>query len=264
MNMSIVRSGAKQLSKQLVKGSPVVLTGLAVGGLVTTVILAIRATPKAMEVFYEAEDRARVEFEEFNPDIEVPEQLLSTMDTLKLTWKFYIPTISVGLGTILCIIGANSIHMRRNAALASLYAVTEATLKEYQEKVLETFGKNKELKVRDDIAQDKLNRNPVEKKEVFTQDRGQTLCYDSLSGRYFMSDVDVIKRKQNEYNHQLLTEWSKSLNEFYNDLGLESINMGNNVGWTSDCLLDIHFTAKLCSDGRPCVVLDYKVEPHNI
>ena len=249
MYLESIGKGANQLRKVMTKNSPTILTGLAVGGLITTVGLAVKATPKALELI---EEEKTEEYE------------LSKLDILRITWKCYIPTAVMGLASIGCIIGANSIHLRRNAALASVYSITEATLKEYQEKVVETIGKNKEQKLRDDIAQDTLTRNPVEDRQVFVTDRGSTLCYDALSGRYFLSDVDNLKRIQNDFNHGLLSEWSKTLNELYSDIGLDPIEMGKDVGWTSDHMLDIRFTAKLCTNGKPCVVLNYIIEPCNL
>jgi len=134
-------------------------------------------------------------------------------------------------------------------------------LREYQEKVVETIGKNKEQKIHDDMAQDVLNDNPVTDHRIFVTNKGSTLCFDTLSGRYFLSDVDALKRAENTFNHQLLSEWSKSLNEFYSDIYLEPIAMGKDVGWTSDHMLELRFTAKLTNDNRPCVVIGYAMEP---
>lgn len=256
MYLDTIAKGANQIRKVAMQNSPTILTSLAVGGLITSVGLAIKATPKAMQLI---EEEKALYFDEHD---DLPK--LTKLDVLKITWKCYIPTAVMGVASIGCIIGANTINLRRNAALASVYSITEAALKEYQEKVVETIGKNKEQKIRDDIAQDTLNRNPIDNREIFVTDKGSTLCYDALSGRYFLSDVDLLKKVQNDFNHSLLTDWSKTLNEYYSDIGLEEINMGRDIGWTSDHMLELRFSAKLCSNGKPCVVINYAVEPCNL
>ena len=92
--------------------------------------------------------------------------MLKKKEIVKLTWECYIPTAAVGLSTIACIIGAHNIHLRRNAALASLYSLTESAFKEYQSKVVETIGKNKELKVRDDVVSDTMTLRRSEKSKT--------------------------------------------------------------------------------------------------
>ena len=85
---------------------------------------------------------------------------------MRLTWRYYVPTAIMGGLTIACIIGANSINLRRNAALAGAYSLTEAALKEYQAKVIETIGDKKEQAIRDDIAKDRVKEHPLGEREV--------------------------------------------------------------------------------------------------
>lgn len=259
-----VVSVATKAGKFIQTNSPTILTGFAVVGLVGTVISAVNATPKAVRLVEEERyERDKVKYY-FNQD-DVPDtddsEPLTKLEIVKLTWKEYIPTAIIGGATIACIIGAHGIHSRRNAALAALYSVSQKAYEEYQEKVKQTVGQNKEGKIRDEIAQDVLNRNPVDKLRIQRTARGDTLCFDILSGRYFFSDAEFIRQSQNEFNHQLLNEMNLCLNDFYGILGLDSIDLGEEVGWSVDKMLDIRFASKLASDGTPCLVLDYHVKP---
>ncbi|NLJ49842.1 MAG: hypothetical protein GX428_09720, partial [Candidatus Atribacteria bacterium] len=57
----------------------------------------------------------------------------------------------------------------------------------------------------------------------------------------------------------------KTLNEFYDELGLEGTELGRNMGWTTEFgLLDISFSAKLTPDNLPCIVLDYRIGPRKL
>jgi hypothetical protein len=267
---------AKNLGGMISKNSPTILTGVAVAGLVTTTILGIRATPKALSL---VDDHLWAKYEEDDPhgNMTFAEWLgtnedgyswkdranfLTRKEIFKITWRLYLPTIAVGVVTIACVIGANRISLRRNAALASLYGITEAAFKEYQSKVVETIGKNKELKVRDEISADHVKRNPPGQKEVIFTGRGEVMCYDSISGRYFKSDIEQIRRSVNELNRNLLSDMFLTLNEFYDAIGLSGTSLGDQMGWDIDKgMLEINFSTQLTEENEPCLVLNYKVEP---
>lgn len=231
-------------------------------GLLTTVAMAVTATPKAIEILdREMWDREVIGIEKYGSPI----QPLTKKEIISLTWKCYIPTVLMGAATIGCIIGANSIHLRRNAALVSLYSIAESTLKEYQAKVIETLGEKKEQLIKEEILQDRVTNNPPKENQIIITGNGNTLCYDSLSGRYFKSDIEKIRRIQNDFNRSLISEMYKTLNEFYDELGLEETELGRNMGWTTEFgLLDISFSAKLTPDNLPCIVLDYRIGPRKL
>lgn len=250
----------KNLGGVISKNSPVILTGLSVGGFITTVIFASRASVKASRILDE-EMEYRMDSAVYNTS-EVPP--LSVKETVILTWKCYIPTACMGLVTIACMIGSVSISQRRNAALATVYGLTETAFREYKDKVVETIGKNKELKVRDDISGDHVKANPASSAEVIITGKGEVLCLDSLSGRYFKSDIEAIRRVVNQVNKELMTNMWMSLNELYFYLGLQSIKVGDQLGWDVDKgLLEVSFSTQLADEGQPCLVINYDVEPRH-
>lgn len=251
MNINVVKDSARQLSNTIAKKSPTILTSLGVGGLITTVIFAVKATPKALDII------DGLVFEANSCDEEVEK-----MDIIKATWKCYIPTIVMGGITVGCIIGSNNINMRRNAALASLYSISETTLKEYQAKVVEQIGVNKAEKIKDEIAKDRLEKDPITDHQVIFTGKGDTLCYEVLSGRYFKSDIDKIKKAENKLVKDLLLDNFISLNDVYDELGLDSTKMGDDIGWRVDIgMLAFDFRSQLSTDGTPCLVIDYVTEP---
>ena len=283
--MHLIFTFIKKLAGEISKNSPVVLTGLAVTGVVSTVIVAIRATPKAIaiiddETYKRYEEALDKEKEQNKEELSFPEWLgldtdtytwkdctnqLTKKEIVKYTWKCYIPTVAVGAVTIACIIGAHNVHLRRNVALASLYSLTESAFKEYQSKVVETIGKNKELKVRNDISEDLIKQNPTKDTEIIFTGKGETLCYDAMSGRYFKTDLDKVRRIQNNLNRELMSEMFISLNEFYDELGLSHIKLGEESGWhVNNALIDIVFSAQLTDTDEPCLVLNYEVVPRRL
>ncbi len=249
---------AKNLGGVISKNSPTILTSLAVGGVITTTIFAMRAAPKAICLIEQREE----ELTDNQEGVSHQPIKLTKIEIIKLTWKVYIPTVCVGAVTIACIIGSNSINQRRNAALATVYGITEAAFREYKDKVVETIGQTKEQKVRDDISADKVKQHALGENEVIFTGKGETLCFDSYSGRYFKSDIEKIRRSVNEINELRLEDSWVSLNDFYFELGLGNTKLGEILGWDLDSgNLKISFSSQLSEEGEPCLVLNYDVEP---
>jgi hypothetical protein len=252
--------GVKKLGGVISKNSPTILTGLAVGGLFTTVIFAVQATPKAQALLNEElENRGLSAVGEYHSDKKFSDDFTKT-EIVKITWKVYIPAACMGLATAACIVGSNSINQRRNAALATVYGLTEAAFREYKEKVVETIGKSKELKVRDEISGDHV-KNISEDCEVVLTGRGNILCLDSF-GRLFRSDIEDIRRSINNVNQDFIDDRWISLNDWYYAIGLSETKYGDNMGWDLDeGLMDVSFSSQLTEKNEPCLVLNYKITP---
>ena len=184
------------------KHSPEILTGLGVAGMVTTTVLAVRATPKALILIEQKKNEECV-------------GKLTPVETVKTAWKCYIPSAVVGGASICCLIGASSVNLRRNAALATAYALSESTLRDYQKKVVEEIGEKKEKTVREAIAKDKIEQNPVSKNEIIITGTGETRCYDVMCKRYFKSNIEMLRKVENDLNRRMRSENYISLNEFY-------------------------------------------------
>jgi hypothetical protein len=252
---------AKQVGTFVMRNSPSILTGLGAGGVVATVVSAVSATPKAMDIIMD--ERSQREADAMTTGMEI--RPVTKIEIVKLTWKEFIPTAVLSVSTIFCIIGANSINLHRNAALAGLYGIADSTLKEYQQKVKDTYGEKKEAKLREEIAQDKVNRNPADEKQILFVGKGDTLCYDPLSARYFMGNIDKINRAINYFNSLLINEADMTLNEFYDEIGLPHCEIGDTLGWSvNNHLVDVTYTATIAKDNQPCIVLNFRYGPVKI
>lgn len=250
MNKNTLANFAKSAQMWTAKHSPEILTGIGIAGMVTTTVLAVKATPKAMQLI-EAKKK------EENVD------KLTVLETVKTAWKPYIPSFVTGAASIACLIWASSENARRNAVLATAYQISQTAFNEYKEKAVEVIGEKKESAIRDAIDKDRIEKNPVSKNEIIITEKGSTLCYDPISGRYFKSDIEKIKRAENELNKRMLHDMFGyvSINDLYDELGLEHIAIGEDLGWNVSDLIDIHFGSQLTDNGEPCVVLDYSVAP---
>lgn len=245
--MNKLKLATHAVAKTLQQNSPAILTGISVAGLISTTVMAVRATPKAYAIL---EDEGYFD------------QQIGKKEAIQLTWRLYAPAVCMGALTIGCMIGASSISMRRYAALASLYSISETTLREYQEKVVETIGASKEQKVRDGLAKDKLlAASDMHGREVIMTGKGEVLCFETITGRYFTSSIETIRKAENDLNHALIGDMNVSLNEVFYALGLPGTKLGDDMGWTVENMVEFIFSSQLTDNGTPCLVLDYKRLP---
>ena len=242
---------AKTVGAMLKKNSPVILTGTAMAGLLSTTVLAVRATPKALDRIADAS------IDEKGNVIE-----LTKWEKLQVAAIEYVPTAISFVGTGACIIGAQTINGRRLAAMSALYSMSETALKDYKEEVLKTVGGKKSESIKDAINKKKVDDNPPNDKNVIVTGRGEVLCYETISGRYFKSTADVINKAENELVRQMnLGDSRISVNEWYYGLGLTGTKLGDEMGWTIESPLEVRFTSSLASDGTPVLCVDYVNDP---
>lgn len=238
-----------EIQKAVIKHSPEILTGLGIAGMITTTVLAVKATPKALDLINDRKD-------------ELETEKLPPIEVVKTAWKCYIPATLTCVTSTACLIGASSVNLKRNAALATAYKLSESAISEYKDAVIDKIGEKKEQTIRDKVAEEKMKKNPVSSSEVFITEKGNTLCYDTISGRYFKSDIDRIKRAENAINKQLLDEMYVSLNDLYDELDLDHTKLGDELGWKiDDGLVELYFSSQLADDGTPCVVMDFTRAP---
>lgn len=240
---------ATNVRSTIARNSPAILTGLGVAGLLSTTILAVKATPKALRIIDECYDQTE-------------DGTLSNKQIVQLTWKCYIPTAVMGTLTMACIVSANTVSSKRNAALAGLYTLTEKTLTEYQGKVKEVVSKANHEKITDGLAKDAIVKNPVAKNEVIITGKGEMLCYDKLSGRYFNNDIENIRQVMNTLSRDLMSDMFLTLNDVYYELGLSSTTLGDVMCWhIDDGLIEPDFSSQLTDEGVPCLVMDFNIQP---
>lgn len=247
---TIVRS----LVDRAVQNSPVLLTSLGVAGVVSTTVLAAKAGSKASRLLKAVEDEAYERLQDAAEE-------LTARDKVALTWPYFVPTAVMGAVTIACVVGAHRVTSNRYAALVGAYTMTEKALQKYEEKVLEVLGEKKVEKVRDAVAQDAVANNPPSKSSVIITGKGDVLCYDSLTGRYFESNVEALRKAQNDMNARVINNMYASQNEFYALIDLPPAQIGEELGWRDNHLMELSFSSTLAEDSRPCLVIDYYPKP---
>ena len=227
--------------------SPEILTAMAVTGVVITVIAAVKGTTKAKELMDDISKEP--ETEEEKKEIAV--------EKVKIYVKCYAPTAIFGGLTVASIIGAHTVSSRRAAALASLYSVSEATLKEYQSAMTDEQKKE----VEDKADNRKVKNTPLDYDNMERIGHGNDLCFDLWSGRYFYGSMVEIREAVAEFNQQLLYDNSMCINELYELIGLSSCELGYMVGWKVGDIVRAVFDSRLASDGTPVITVTFKSPP---
>lgn len=233
----------KNVEKLVRDNSTVILTAVGVSGTISTAYLAGKASYRAAIVL---EHKQRTD-----------DMAMTPKEKAKHVWRLYIPAALSGVTTVACIVSSNRIGTRKTAAAYSLLTVSEKAFEEYKEKVIETVGVRKEQNVRDTIAQDKVTNNPVANNQVIITQGGNVLCCELFTGRYFRSDMETLRRAENEINARILREMYANLSDFYSIIGLPYTSNSCDIGWNSDRLMKLKFSTVLSEDGNPCIAFDY-------
>ena len=251
MKTQSVTNFIKSIQNGVVKHSPELLMGLGIGGMFATTIMAVKATPKALKQIESAKQ-------------EKGEDLTKT-ETVKAAWKPYIPAAVTGVASMGCLLGANSIHTRRNAALVTAYQISTTALNEYKDKVVETVGEATAKEIRDKVVEEKKENITKNHPTYIIAMDDDVLMYEPLSNQEFKSTTNKVEKAAIEMNKYLTTGHSHSiaLNEFLTELGLKKApaSVGEELGWYAGYTIDITFDVEMNDSGKPRLRIEYLVPP---
>lgn len=237
------------VSAAVSKHAPEILMGIGIAGMLTSTILAVKATSKAIKKL----DAKKKELEK---------EKLTFGETVKTVWKDYSPAVVTAGASVACLVGSGTVSGKRNAALLTAYKIAETAHKEYKEKVVEVIGEKKEAQVKEKLAEDKLAATPYNNQAVILTNNGNTLFLDYLSGQYFRSDIGKVEKTINDLNRRMYTDGYVSVNSYNIALGLECTQMGDYMGWNLDKgYITIDRKPGVSTNGEPCLVLYHTVDP---
>ena len=238
-----------------------ILTFLSILGIGTTVYTAHQDTIKAE---HKLEDERRYwrksgVYHKFTVE-----------EKVKLTWKCYIPTAISALSTAGCIAGSHYCSHRQKEALSSAYTLSQMTLQEYQKKVVEKIGENKERELREEVYKEVANRQTPpalylnNEVDVIETGHGNTLIYDMVAEKYIKSDINYIKSVRNDLNYELMSELYFDWNEIRYRLGMPMTKYGSDRivtaenPWKPEFSFDDEYLAET---GQVKVIMTYDLIP---
>jgi hypothetical protein len=232
----------------LKKYSPEILTTVGILGMISTVVLASRATLKLAPIIEDIQDT------KYEIDMCTDEEILQTgtydkQARTKAISKVYVkaavdisklygPTATLGVSSIASIIAAHGIMQRRTVAIAAAYKALESTFVEYRKRVISEIGEEKETDIRLGKKQTEVTDEKGKTKKVTTVDPSGISPY----ARFFDEHSDnwsktpeynllFLKSQQNYANDLLHSRGHVFLNDIYDMLGIPRSQAGQVVGW---------------------------------
>lgn len=231
------------------KNGSTILTCVGGVGVIATSVMAVKATPRALQLMNKAEE------EKGEP--------LTKFEIVKVATPVYIPSIVVGASTLICIFGANVLNKRAQASLVSAYALTSESFKEYRNKVDELYGEEANNEITKEIAKDHYTETNISVPD------NEQLFYDAFSNQYFTSTMFKVQQAEYYLNRDLTMRDYAYLNEFYEHLDIDGVEGGWKLGWsTGSCLaaywqpwIDFNHSKVTMDDGQVCTVITMFQEP---
>ena len=245
---------------KLKKHSPEILVVGGVVGLVTSGVMACKATTKLsailddskeqIELFDKVAANPEMVKEEYTvEDAEKDKKIVRVQTAVKVA-KLYAPSIAVGVVSIGAIFASNNIMRKRNVALGAAYATVDRAFKDYRNRVVDRFGeeldkelrynlKTKEVK---ETVEDENGKKKTVKRNIKYMDSPMpsefAVIYDDGCAGWTKDPEDnkfFLIQQQRYANERLKRRGYLSLNEVYELLGFPSTKAGQVVGWLYDC-----------------------------
>lgn len=254
-----VSYNAHRIGFKIKKASPEIMVVAGVVGVVTSTVMACKATTKVNDILEETRkqvddvhnvlDSDIITEEEYtNDDAKKDLAIIYTQTGVKLI-KLYAPSVLVGALSITGILASHKILKKRNVALTAAYATIDRSFKEYRGRVVERFGKELDRELRYNIkAQeieektvDKDGNETIEKKTISVVDPNMYSDYARIFDNGSMGwtkdpeyNLMFLKLQQNQANDRLRAQGYLFLNDVYDMLGIPRTKAGQIVGWIYD------------------------------
>lgn len=277
---SVTRSVARKilLSK---KHSPHIFFVGGVAGIITSGVLACRATLKLEETL----DEVKKDLDTVKAMHKEPSSVSNYSDedhtkdlgyvygkTAHHLGKLYGPSILIGAVSIGALTGSHIQLTRRNTALTITLAAVSKAYDEYRVRVQDEVGKERELEIHRSMKEEKDDKKEL----VQVTDPDGLSPYarifdEACSNWQKDSEINLVfLRCQETYaNHKLRAKGHIFLNEIYDMLGMERSSPGAVVGWVIDGdgdgyvdfgIFQTRLRGQFVDNLEPRIILDFNVD----
>lgn len=244
----------KMIKAGLVKLGPQIATGAGIILALMAGIHAVKKTPEAIKLIEKKKEEEK-------------KDELTVVETIKTTWKCYLPSVIIFIIACLLIIGGQRVSTRRVAAAVTACSIYEGRIQQYEQAAKDVLGNKKEQEIRTRMAANEVNsKPPINGEDIISTGRGNALFYDELSKRYFWSDPTFVDKAILNLNNRLFDEMYISLNDYWSALGLPLTKPGDQLCWCVDKGKidpgnDVTLVQSGPYQGYPCRVLSFYVCP---
>lgn len=242
---------------QLKKHSPEILVVTGAIGVVTSAVMACKATRKIDDILDETKKAVDAihdcstneDFKDEYSEEDAKKDLVITYSRAAINFaKLYGPSVALGAVSLGCIFASNNILRKRGIAIAAAYTAVDTTFKEYRKRVVERFGEEvdrelkynlKAKKVTEKVVDEETGETKKVKKTEYTaEDPNAYSDYARFFDEYcngWEKDPEynlMFLRTQQSYANDLLkSRGHLFLNEVYDMLGIPRTKAGQVVGW---------------------------------
>lgn len=262
MKTEIVNKVSRSLHKvgfKLKKHSPEILVVAGVAGIVTSTVMACKATTKVNDIVDEAKETIdkihdsvnkglhTSDGEEYTEEVANKDLIIVYVQT---GWKFvklYGPAVALGIASVGCMIGSNRILRKRNVALAAAFKAVDTSFKEYRGRLIDRFGKDLDRELRFGIKAKEVEETVVDENgnETTVTKTVETIDPNTAHSLYsvvwcegsngWTKNAELNKvfliQQQNYANDKLKMNGILTLNEVYDMVGAPRTAYGQIAGW---------------------------------
>lgn len=229
----------KVIGTQIVKHLPQIFSGLAMIGVGATAICSGKDTLKANQILLEKDvERINHELETLDPSTYDPDDImkrtkLSFRETVKLTWKCYIPTAIAMISTFTFLALSDRMSAAQVASMGAAcgYLIKQKT--ELEKKIKEEVGEEKFQEISDQVNQN-IYLDKFEEDWAEPTGKGELLCYESFTGRWFYSSESEVNDGLRRFKKYYSETDYVSYNDLYSELNIAPSYLGNELGWFCD------------------------------
>lgn len=249
---------AKAFGLSFVRYRPQILAGVGVASFMGATVLAVKATPKALDKLEKRKEELRV-------------KKLPMTEVIKTAGPCYIPSVVATAVGVASIASADHEMRARVADISALAATTESVLQAHRDAVQQELGERKAEKIDAAAAQKIVDQNPPPKSrdDIIDTGFGDQLVYDPVyTGRYFYCNIEKIMRAQNVIVSDITRglEPYASTEDFFGEFNMEKYlpEAVRDMGWNDKNLPDIRFfdpVAEVFCEKAPVLVMDFNKHP---
>lgn len=229
---------------QVQKHSPAILTTVGVVGVVAAGILAAKNTLKLEATVDEGQARLQ-NAKSLVEEGEASEKAITVAYTKNVieVAKLYVAPTTLMVTGLVCILSAQNILNKRNAALAAAYKGLESAFGAYRERVREELGEEREEQIRYGLREEEVTDEKGKKTKVLKPVDGQHVgseyrfVYDVSNENWSGFHDDNLFRVtmvQNMANDILKAKGHIFLSEVLDTLGFERTPASIITGWVYD------------------------------
>lgn len=241
------------------KYSPEILAVTGVVGIVTSAVMACKATTKVNDIVDEAKETIdkihesvgkglhTSDGEEYTEEIAKKDLTITYVQTGLKFVKLYGPSVALGVASIGCMLGSNHILRKRNIALAAALTNVATSFKEYRGRLVDRFGKDLDRELRFGIKAKEVEETVVDEdgKETTVKKTVEVVDPNTAHSMYsivfcegntgWTRNAELNKvfliQQQNWANDKLKMNGILTLNEVYDMVGAPRTAYGQIAGW---------------------------------